>query len=349
MIGRFRREQDGSSTVDVSRLLGLETDGGSLILGMFIVTNVAFALTTLGNLTTPWPAYVAIVVVSAAGVLLVRPHPDPFPLRDSWLVVGAVAVSSLTLSLALPGDGEIGRASWHIGSNMWLLWFLIIRGRLWLAWLGAGLMTAITVGWAMTVGRGWGTGLSMLDTQIGMLLVASIFARAMRRTAWRINALTERSVDAAAAAAAAEATRQVRLQRAAEVARLAVPLLTRIADGGPLDGDERAHVRDVEAMLRDSVRGRALATPAVLDAATAARRRGVEVLLLDDRGAGLPSGAAMSRVEEHIADVLARARDSVTVRLLPAGRDAAVTIVAADAEQVERILLNVDGAVITAA
>ncbi|MDN4483309.1 hypothetical protein [Demequina lignilytica] len=349
MRRRLRLRPDGASAVDVSRLLSLETDGGSLILGMFIVTNVAFALTTIGTLSTAWPAYVAVVVVSAAAVLLVRPHPDPFPLRDSWLVVGAVVVSSIVLSLALPAEGVIGRASWHLGSNMWLLWFLIIRGRGRLAWLGAALMTAITVGWAMAVGRGWGAGLSMLDTQLGMLVVASIFARALRRTAWRINALSERSVEAAAAAAASEATRQVRLQRASEVARLAVPFLTRIVDGGPLSADERAQVRDAEAMLRDSVRGRALATPAVLTAATRARGRGVDVVLLDDRGSGLPSGEAMQRVEARVTETLTRAAGSVTVRLLPAGRDAAVTIVAVDPERVERTLLDVDGDVITAA
>lgn len=346
---RIRRPVEAESAVDVSRLLSLETDGGSLILGMFIVTNVAFALTTIGTLSTSWPAYVAVVVVSAAGVLLLRPHPDPFPIRDTWLVLGAVVLSSLVLSLALPAEGVIGRASWHIGSNMWLLWFLIIRGRARLAWLGAGLMTAITVGWAMSVGRGWGAGLSMLDTQLGMLLVASIFARALRRTAWRINALTERSVEAAAAAASAEASRQVRLQRASEVAGLAVPFLTRIAEGGPLSADERARVRDVEAMLRDSVRGRALATPAVLTAATEARGRGVDVVLLDDRGSGLPSGTAMQRVEERVTRTLHEASGTVTVRLLPPGREAAVTIVAVDPERVERTLLDVDGAEITAA
>ncbi len=80
----------------------------------------------------------------------------------------------------------------------------------------------------------------------------------------------------------------------------------------------------------------------------AARRRGVEVLLLDDRGVGLPSGDAMERVESHVSSTLARASGAVTVRLLPPGRDEAVTIVAVDADRVHRTGLDIDGETITA-
>lgn len=344
MIER-RATAPGARTVDVSRLLGLDTDGASLILGMFIVGNAVFALTTISTLTTAWPAYVAIVLVSGAGVLLVRPHPDPFPMRDTLVVVAAVVISTIVLSLALPAQGPIGRASWHLGSNMWLLWFLIIRGRALTAWMAALAMTGVTVVWAALVGRGWLTGITMVQTQLGLLCVASLFVASMRRTARRINTLTEMSVDAAAAAAAAEAGRQVRLQRAAEVADISEPLLTRITSGGELTDAERATMRDAEARLRDGVRGRALATPAVLDAAAAARGRGVDVVLLDDRGAGLPSGAAMSRVSESIVDELGETTEhmTVTVRLLPAGRDAAVTIVKIDGEKVRRTVLDTEG------
>lgn len=332
-----------SRTVDVSRLLALRSEGAALILGVFVVTNIVFTVTTIDTLSVAWPAYVAAVIVSAAGVLLARPHPDPFPLRDSLLVIGAVVVSTALISWCLPTEGPTGRASWHLGSNTWLLWFLILRGRAGLAWMAAGLMTAITAAWTVSTGRSVLTGVMMVDTQLGLLVVATLFVTSLRRTAHRINALTERSVDASAAAAAAEAGRQVRLQRAAEVAVASRPLLERIATGEPLTDQERAAVREGEARLRDGVRGRSLATPAVLDAAAAARSRGVDVTLLDDRGIGLAGGDAMARVETRIARILSDATETVTVRLLPPGREAAVTVVALDGDTVTRLALDEDG------
>ncbi|SEJ60991.1 hypothetical protein [Demequina mangrovi] len=332
-----------SRTVDVSRLLALRSEGASLILGVFIVTNVVFTISTLQALTVTWPAYLATVIVSLAGVLLGRPHPDPFPLRDSLLVAAAVIVSTLLISWCLPAEGPLGRESWHLGSNTWLLWFLILRGRTALAWVTMAGMAAITAVWAGTTGRGAVAGLMMVDTQIGLLVVATLFVITLRRTAHRINELTERSVDSAAAAATAEAERQVRLQRAAEVAATSLPHLQRVAEGSALSDDERATMREVEARLRDSVRGRALATPAVLDAAARARARGVDVTLLDDRGAGLASGAAMSRVDDAVAAALDSASGAVTVRLLPAAREEAVTIVAVAEDAVSRIVLDEDG------
>ncbi|WP_062290733.1 hypothetical protein [Demequina phytophila] len=332
-----------SRTVDVSRLLALSSEGASLILGVFIVTNVVFTISTIHTLSLRWPAYVAAVIVSAAGILLARPHPDPFPMRDSLLVVGAVVASTLLITWTLPTEGSPGRASWHLGSNTWLLWFLILRGRTGLAWAAAGAMAAITMVWTATTDRSALTGLMMVDTQLGLLVVATLFVTSLRRTAHRINELTERSVDAAAAAATAEAGRQVRLQRAAEVATATMPFLRRISDGGPLDDTERARIREAEARLRDSVRGRALATPAVLDAAAEARARGVDVTLLDDRGAGLDSGDAMARVDDAVATALATASGTVTVRLLPPDRDEAVTIVAIDGDNVSRTVLDQAG------
>ncbi|WP_062527150.1 hypothetical protein [Demequina rhizosphaerae] len=341
-VGRTAPPQ-ASRTVDVSRLLALSSEGASLVLGIFIVTNVVFTISTIHSVSPRWPAYVAAVIVSAAGVLLARPHPDPFPLRDSWLVVGAVVASTLLISWTLPTEGPTGRASWHLGSNTWLLWFLILRGRTALAWGAAAAMAAITAVWTATTGRSALTGLLMVDTQLGLLVVATLFVTSLRRTARRINELTERSVDAAAAAATAEASRQVRLQRAAEVAAASLPLLERVASGAPLSDDERGLMREAEARLRDGVRGRALATPAVLDAAAAARARGVDVTLLDDRGSGLGSGEAMARVDDAVAAALAAATGTVTVRLLPPGRDEALTIVSVDGDRVSRTVLDAAG------
>ncbi|MFW2512527.1 hypothetical protein ACNI3K_01980 [Demequina sp. SO4-13] len=338
--------QDGSAVerTDVSRLLFLSSTPARLLVALFMVSNAVFTFATAGVLENQWPAFAAMVLVNAASVLLVRTHPDPFPARDTAMVIAVVVASSMLISMALPDDGELGRATWHLGSNTWLLFFLAVRRRAWIAWLGMALMIVITAAWGVQSGRGALTGLTMLDTHVGILVVATLFALILRRTSARINALNERSVASAADAAASDAASEVRRVRVAELAEVAVPLLHRIVDGGSTDAAMRREFALTEALLRDSVRGRSLAVPAVVEAASDARRRGVEVTILDDRGSGPGDGEVLSRMVDVIASTLSRAhRGRVTVRLLPAGRQSALTIVADDGERVERTALDESG------
>ncbi|GMA35471.1 hypothetical protein GCM10025876_16750 [Demequina litorisediminis] len=163
-------------------------------------------------------------------------------------------------------------------------------------------------------------------------------------TADRIAALRERAVASAAETAAADAGLEIRRTRAAELATLAVPLLERIRRGGPFADDERAEFARAEARLRDGVRGRSLALPEVVEAVEAARMRGVQVTILDDRGAPIDDGEALGRMVQAIVEVLAAAcTGSVTVRLLPAGRDTALSLRRATDDEVERLSLGQDG------
>lgn len=338
------RTQTALERADVSRLLFLDTTPARLLVVLFVVSNAVFTVATAHVLAYPRAAYVAMLVVSATAVLLVRTHPDPFPARDTAIVLSAVVLSSALMAYALPDEGDLGRATWHLGSNTWLLFFLAVRRRAWFAWLGMALMAAITAAWGASAGRGALTGITMLDTHIGILLVGTLFALILRRTSARINALNERSVTSAADAAATDAARQVRRARVSELAEVAVPLLEQIAAGTDADDRMRREFSLTEALLRDSVRGRSLAVPAVVDAATQARRRGVEVTILDDRGSAPSDGESLSRMVDAIVAGLTRARGGrVTVRLLPEGRPAALTIVAADGDHVERVTLAEDG------
>ncbi|MDN4480403.1 hypothetical protein [Demequina muriae] len=338
------RTQTALERADVSRLLFLDTTPARLLVVLFVVSNAVFTVATAHVLAYPRAAYVAMLVVSATAVLLVRTHPDPFPARDTAVVLTAVALSSAMMAYALPDEGDLGRATWHLGSNTWLLFFLAVRRRAWFAWLGMALMAAITAAWGASAGRGALTGITMLDTHIGILLVGTLFALILRRTSARINALNERSVSSAADAAATDAARQVRRARVSELAEVAVPLLEQIAAGTDADDRMRREFSLTEALLRDSVRGRSLAVPAVVDAATQARRRGVEVTILDDRGSAPSDGETLSRMVDATVAGLTRARGGrVTVRLLPEGRPAALTIVAADGDDVERVTLAEDG------
>lgn len=329
---------------DVSRLLRLDGAPARLLVLLFVVANAVFMVTTADRLLEIWPALLAMVIVWGTAVLLVRDRPDPFPWPDTVMVLAAVATSTLLMSTVLPVDSNPGRVVWHLGANTWLLFFLALRNRAFVAWLGMGLMSAITAVWGEVTGLGGMQGLSQLQSHMGILLVGTLFAMILRSTSVRINVLNERSVRSAVDAAATEAARQVRRVRVTELATVAVPLLEKISSGAPLTADDRMEFALTEAQLRDSVRGRSLAVPAVETATSRARRRGVEVMLLDDRGEGIEDGAALERMVTAIVEVLdAATGGQVTVRLQPAGRSTAVTIVAADGDHVTRLTLDNDG------
>lgn len=341
-----RIDSESPAPVDVSRLLGLHTEGAHLVMALIIVSNAVFAFATASALDHEWASYAAMVIISVGVVIVGRPYPDPFPLPLTLVVLGIVTVSTALVCYALPDQYTVVRATWHLGANTWLIWFLILRRRVLLGWATGGAMVVVTLIWAQLSGHGALWGLRLLQSQIALMAVATLFGAALRRTSSRINELTQRSVSASAVAASANAAREVRVQRSAELASTAVPLLQRIVQDTEFSDSDRAQFATVEAHLRDGVRGRSLLLPEVVDAAAAARSRGVEVTLLDDRGSALPSERAMSLICARVVTELNRASGgAVTVRLLPAGRDAAVTVVARKGEATTRLTLTGEGAV----
>lgn len=336
------------SPADSSSLIGLTSPAARYILALFMASNFLFTFATINEVKWWLPPVVAVLLVNAASVLLLLDRPDPFPLWMGLGVITAVTVSTLLVAFQLPDVAQVGRASWHLGANAWLLFFLALRHRAVMAWIGYLLMGAITIVWAVTTDRGVISGLLLLDTHAAILFVATLFAVFLRRTARRINEFDDRSIDDAAETAAAEAAADIRRQRVMELRAGAGPLLERLVNSSePPSELERRDYRAAEALLRDGVRGRSLAIPRISLAATAARDRGVEVTLLDDRGERLPEQAAMERLIARVVSVLETAPEgTVTVRMHPKGRAVAVSIVSIGPSHSERIELDVDGNVV---
>jgi len=313
---------------DSSRLVGLTSPQARVVLGIYILCNVVFMVTTAGDLKAAWPSVVALVLVNGAAIVLVQGHPDPFPARWTLVVSAAVILSTLLVAFQLPDHIHVGRASWHVGANTWLLFFLAIRRRPVSAWLTFSTMAAITVYWGMSTGRGWAYPLGLIDTHAAILLVATLFAVSLRRTARLINDYEDRMLGAAGRAASDATAEAVRRDRVTELRATAVPLLERLAAGGaPQTDAERAQYRAAEAQLRDTVRARHLVTDAVAEAAAKARERGVDVVLLDDRGRALAPGLRERVHDAAVAALDAAGSGSVTVRLHPDGRELAASIV----------------------
>jgi len=117
-------------------------------------------------------------------------------------------------------------------------------------------------------------------------------------------------------------------RRVDEVRRLAGGLLEQIAkDSSEVTDYDVQQFRLTEAQLRDSIRGRSIATPYILELTRAARARGITVDILDERGSA-PSPEVLEATTQQLSEIRADARSgAVTVRALPPGDPTAVFIV----------------------
>jgi len=312
---------------DPSTMLRLGSAGAHVILGLIIGTQVLFAALSVGSYKEPWLVGLALIAFVPGAVLLSWPHPDPFPLTWTIAVLFSGVVTNVLVEWNLPDEGWPGYASWNFGAVTWLSFFLAFRGRIGAGWIGLGLMTIVTLAWAISVGRGPLDAVDMVVRHAGTLLMATLFSILLSRTSARITALHEERRMQVASEAASNAEIREREIQAGQLNGEARRALEDIAAGGHRDDLSRRHYRRVEASLRDALRGGALATPLIAEAAQTARVRGVEVLLLDDSGGSVPPNDRDAFETVLLRELSQANNGTLTARLLPPGREVSATVV----------------------
>jgi hypothetical protein len=250
------------------------------------------------------------------------------PSRARSLVAIAVLVMTSATAWFAASSRDVAYVDlWFLPGAALVLVALAVGGRPGLAMAAGGAFGAVIGGGLLVAGIEMTDASAVLLRAMTNVLVGASLVVAIRRS----TAATERLEAADVAEIAARARRAARQSElAARVAELDVligPTLERIAQAPALTDDERRACRALEGRLRDQHRGDRLARPPVVDAAFAARARGVDVSLLDD---GPPRIAAsiLDRIARWIADELDDAEGgTVTARILPAGRSDLASVV----------------------
>ncbi len=112
------------------------------------------------------------------------------------------------------------------------------------------------------------------------------------------------------------------------------PLLQNLADPAhQLSAEERDACRVLEGRLRDALRAGNLVSQGVSDAIQAARGRGVEVVLVDNRGSRLPETVRRETLRQLERLVRDSTGGRIVARTAPEGYAEAVTILRVDAER----------------
>jgi hypothetical protein len=244
------------------------------------------------------------VAVLAFGVAVVQ------PLLTTW----GVGSELLTTTVGTTYIGQIGA----------LMTVLVARRRPGWAWAGtAALVVTSSVCLGFLPALQWGLVGSIMWVAAAQLLLWSL-DRASRDTV-RLAELQRTAIALRADQEGRQRQRRVQVQRALEVAG---PVLTRtIETRGALSTAERAEALRAEARLRDELRAPRLLDDRVRAALDAARRRGIQVTLLDEGGLeGLPA-AELGRIRRALALTVAGAEsDRLYIRTSP-DPNVAVTIV----------------------
>ncbi|MGW0026571.1 hypothetical protein [Rhodococcus sp. NPDC003383] len=325
---------------DIRDLLGMRTPAAWALVALYAVTCVLLAVDAAPDAGSIWPLIPAAGVCIAAAVALVAVPGDPMPLGPSIALASSGVVSCGFVLLAGPLPMPDLSPLWTVGLSKIIFSFMCVRGRVALAWLGYVLMFATAIVGAGEAGE---VGFVVVAINAAPVLMGTVFAYMIRPVVRSIYELREQSTQRIAAEAAASAMieeRDAQLDRLDELAR---PLLERIASGSELDAAERLECLVLEARLRDSVRAPILQNPDLVEEVAAARRRGVDVVLLDDHGMDDAEPTVRDRVQAAIADELAAVTDgSVTVRVLPPGRATMVSVLVSG-ESVRRAEFGPDG------
>lgn len=342
---------DTEPVQDIRDLVAMRSKAAYCVAAFFTVTCVVCAIATRAGMASLWPVWLAVVVLVGGVVLLIVAPGDPLRTGPTVLLTlsGPIAAGSVFAVMPVPMNGSL--QTWPLGMSVVIFTFMCVRGRTLAAWIGLLLTMGTALGWTALTGQGWLFGLGFSAINIAPLLMATFFAFTIRPLGAAIFELRKQSTLRIASEAATSAALEERDARLASLDALARPLLQRIADGpDPTDEDILACTL-LEADLRDSLRARGLMEPSLARAARAARGRGVEVMMLDDRGTSALDVDVRSRiVADAVRSLDAAGSGSITIRVLPPGRPVAVTILIDDhREFAQRLEFDHEGTLIAQA
>lgn len=293
---------------------------------LFSAYHLFLGATALSVPRSPAPAVVALVLFALATVLSLWPTANSrMPL---WLAAFDLAVCialPILVTSELDSSVDNGYATWHIGAVGTLMTVLAVRRRQTPAWLGVAFLAVQTAVWG---GIGSLVPLGVVGS-IAWVGIAVVITRALVKAGRDSRQFARAQREATEWQAAQEAhviERQFRLRKTQNVA---APMLAEIIrTAGRLTPMQKQECRYLEQAIRDEIRGRGLLTDAVREQVMAARRRGVDVNLLDEGGLEDMSVDDLRVVLHRLADAIRdTTADKLIVRTVPHSSRVAVTVV----------------------
>ena len=279
------------------------------------------------------PAALSFIALLPPAVLLLKAWPDA--LLPRWVARLTVVVIAAVNFLVLPQiitTGWPGYASWCTGAGSDLSRGLLMRGRPVYAWAGSAATTLATAYWVISTGRPL---LMIFTYMLGHYFTLVSWhgvAHLSTRATTQIAATQRETARLQAQQHAHEEADRIMTSRMASVRQRVTPLLTQIANGKAPTPKLRSQAYLLEAELRDEIRAPFFTGTSIVTSAQAARRRGTEVILLDDSGDNTTiDDQVRTNAVNYVTKLLDLTQSNrVVIRLNPPGRPTLLTIVTDD-------------------
>jgi len=279
------------------------------------------------------PAALSFIALLPPAVLLLKAWPDA--LLPRWVARLTVVVIAAVNFLVLPQiitTGWPGYASWCTGAGSDLSRGLLMRGRPVYAWAGSAATTLATAYWVISTGRPL---LMIFTYMLGHYFTLVSWhgvAHLSTRATTQIAATQRETARLQAQQHAHEEADRIMTSRMASVRQRVTPLLTQIADGKAPTPKLCSQAYLLEAELRDEIRAPFFTGTSIVTSAQAARRRGTEVILLDDSGDNTTiDDQVRTNAVNYVTKFLNVTQSNrVVIRLNPPRRPTLLTIVTDD-------------------
>ena len=286
---------------------------------------VLYALVTLlemraGSYRRLAPVIAGLLAIGLAALALIKRWPaHRIPAREAALVVAAAGGANVLVLFQIDFAGWPGYAAWCLGAGAAVCCGLIARERPRQAWAGLILIIVVIGVWTLSTGHNPANIFALGSGQFSTLLIWYLTARISIDITARTAASEAAGAEIAAQRRAHRESEALMRQAMVSVRRRVEPLLTAIADGAPITAGMRARARMLEAELRDERRAPFFTGTRVIESARAARTRGIDVILLDDRGTGngLTDDAQKTIINQAIRALDDARKGQVVIRLLP--------------------------------
>ena len=286
---------------------------------------VLYALVTLleiraGSYRRLVPVIAGLLAIGLAALALIKRWPaHRMPARAAALVAAAAGGANVLVLFQIDFAGWPGYAAWCLGAGAAVCCGLIARERPRQAWAGLALIIAVIGIWTLNTGREPIIIITLGAGQLFPLLIWHLTVRISIDITARTAASEAAGAEITARRRAHQESETLMRQAMTSVRRRVEPLLTAIADGAPITAGMRTRARMLEAELRDERRAPFFTGTRVIESARAARIRGIDVILLDDRGTGngLTDDAQKTIINQAIRALDDARKGQVVIRLLP--------------------------------
>lgn len=279
------------------------------------------------------PAALSFIALLPPAVLLLKAWPDA--LLPRWVARLTVVVIAAVNFLVLPQiitTGWPGYASWCTGAGSDLSRGLLMRGRPVYAWAGSAATTLAIIYWVFSTERPPFMIFTYMLGHYFTLVSWHGVAHLSTRATTQIAATQRETARLQAQQHAHEEADRIMTSRMASVRQRVTPLLTQIANGKAPTPKLRSQAYLLEAELRDEIRAPFFTGTSIVTSAQAARRRGTEVILLDDSGDNTTiDDRTRANAVNYVTKLLDLTQSNrVVIRLNPPRRPTLLTIVTDD-------------------